>query len=132
LCALARRRKPNLSPTPQKPTKTANTTVAAAPAASACTRAISGYSGFFGAPAKQPSDHFVSQLTRWQAGGDMRKLQLFFSFDQGCVLGVKPTYGPVAGNGSALLGLEAGLTGLHLVLQPGERFVEAQHKSGVR
>lgn len=70
-------------------------------------------------------------MPKWDAAGDITRLQLLYSFSSGCVVGARPTYGLSASNAS-LLGREAGATGLHLTLRGGEYFASAAYKSNGR
>ncbi|GBF88365.1 hypothetical protein Rsub_01077 [Raphidocelis subcapitata] len=92
-----------------------------------CPVAVAGYTGFFGTGSKRDGDRYLSQLPAWQNVGDITKLQLFYSGSIGCVLGIRPTYGPGAGE-AQLIGSERGLEATALELDPGEHFVKAEHR----
>jgi len=87
---------------------------------------VSGSSSLFGVPALKSSDKYVDQINAWKDGGDITKVQLFYSYSLGCVFGVKPTYGAV----SQLFGVDENLDGAQLELGPGEFFEQAHYKAG--
>jgi hypothetical protein len=111
-----------------RPTPPLTPTCPSAAAAPACDRTVSGYSGFFGAAAKKPTDRYHNQVPRWEASGDIRKVQLFYSYNWGCIFGVRTTYG----SESVLMGMETNLASSNLTLAPGEYITQAQYKGGVK
>lgn len=101
----------------------------ALPAAAACSPATTGTTPFFGAADSRAANKYANQGARWEALGDITKLQLYYSPDYGCVFGLKATYGYALIN-AALMGLDRGMYTQGLVLTPGEKFTFVDYKAG--
>jgi hypothetical protein len=87
---------------------------------------VSGSTPLFGVPALRSTDRYVDQVGAWKAGGDITRVELFYSYSLGCVFGVKPSYGATG----ELFGVEDNLEGAQLELHSGEFFTGAEFKAG--
>jgi hypothetical protein len=89
---------------------------------------VTGYTTFFGIKEDKPlkyNDH----LPAWKKFGSITKVNLYYSYNYGCVQGVKVTYGYDARN-AQLIGVEKGLKEVSLNLRPYENIVKAEVKQG--
>ena len=68
----------------------------------------------------------VDHTPFWKKHGEITKVDLYFSKADGCVYGIKPTYGQTP----VLLGAEAGLESTQLKLKPQEQIRQMQIKAG--
>jgi hypothetical protein len=92
---------------------------------------VESLSPIFGAapsPTYVQSSHDVS----WKTDGDITRLSLFYGKKDGCIKGVKATYGADAANTHRLGIKSQDLQEHSLRLQPGERFVNADYATSSR
>uniref|UniRef100_A0A383V8S0 Jacalin-type lectin domain-containing protein n=1 Tax=Tetradesmus obliquus TaxID=3088 RepID=A0A383V8S0_TETOB len=104
--------------------------IAVAAATAGCTTQVDSSSWMSGAKWLS-SFQLYTQETTFKIKGDMTKVNLYYDQEEGCVRGVKPTYGYDAAN-ALRLGTEGDGTKAYftndLKLQAGEYFVKAEHR----
>jgi len=119
-------------PPPRPPTATPNRTPRA-PTAWECPGGIqgadqvTGYSPFFGAKPEDRALKYVDQVPAWKKFGPVSKLNLYYSWKLGCLLGLKVTYGD-GGRSAQLVGVQSYLTEKDIRLGPLEVITKVEVK----
>jgi hypothetical protein len=93
---------------------TAATATAAAAATTPCKQRVRGQSVLYGSKPVS-SALYVDQARSARLSGRIAKINAYYSPDDGCITGIKPIYGSVAGSGQ-LLGLQKGMKERSLLL----------------
>ncbi|KAF8060332.1 Prx [Scenedesmus sp. PABB004] len=89
-----------------------------------CTDVVVGETGPFGIVGETKPMAQVDQTEVWQANGWLTKVELFYSWNFGCLQGIRATYGAGDGGGAtALLGHTKNLYTQDLALTEGEHLI---------
>jgi hypothetical protein len=91
---------------------------------------VTGYTGFYGINEEKPLK-FHDQVVAWKKFGPLTKVNLFYSFNYGCIQGIKLTYGYDSHN-AQMIGVETNLQTADITLAAYENInkVEIKQSSG--
>jgi hypothetical protein len=90
---------------------------------------ITGASSFFGPKEPKETATYIDHVVAWKKFGPITKVNLYYSYNYGCVQGIKLTYGYDSRN-AQLIGVEKGLTTVDLSLAPYENIQSVEVKEG--